>query len=86
MWNEINRSNFDIIVDDALHSYDANINFFLNSFDKLKKHGIYIIEDVRDNYCEKLFNELKKFNPEIIFLEHQKNRFSDNNLIIIRKD
>ncbi len=45
MWNNI-PDEFDIIIDDGLHTYDANINFFNNSIHKLKKNGIYIIEDV----------------------------------------
>jgi hypothetical protein len=37
MWKEIGIQNFDIIIDDGLHTDDANINLFINSFDKLKK-------------------------------------------------
>lgn len=45
MWNQIPEE-FDIIIDDGLHEAHANITFFENSFHKLKKGGIYIIEDI----------------------------------------
>ena len=38
--------NFDIMIDDAIHTFEANKTFFLNSVHKLSKNGIYIIEDV----------------------------------------
>ena len=41
MWSKINYNNFDLIIDDGLHTHDAAVTFFLNSFEKLKKDGIY---------------------------------------------
>jgi hypothetical protein len=49
--SELNED-FDIIIDDALHTVDANKCFFENSIHKLKKGGFFIIEDI-DNYIEK---------------------------------
>ena len=46
MWSNINKSNFDLIVDDGLHTCEAALNLFENSFKKLKNGGVYIIEDV----------------------------------------
>jgi len=68
MWNNFKKDNFDIIIDDGLHTSEANINFFLNSFDKLKKNGIYIIEDVNYKNLNIIYEKLKKFKPEIILL------------------
>jgi hypothetical protein len=86
MWKRIGIQNFDIIIDDGLHANDANINFFINSFDKLKKNGIYIIEDVSIYRINNIMEKLKKFNPELISL-HEKNLICrDNNLVIIRND
>jgi|APCry1669189883_1035261.scaffolds.fasta_scaffold10449_3 SAM-dependent methyltransferase len=45
MWSNIDEE-FDVIIDDGLHEAWANIIFFQNSFQKLKKGGIYIIEDI----------------------------------------
>ena len=85
MWNNININNFDIIIDDGLHTYDSMVNFFYNSYDKLKKNGIYIMEDVHGLYAERLFDELKNFYPEMIILERENIVSADNNILIIRK-
>ena len=37
---------FDIIIEDGLHTFDANVCFFENSIHKVKKGGFYIIEDI----------------------------------------
>jgi hypothetical protein len=58
---------------------------FLNSFDKLRKNGIYIIEDVDFMYIEKLADILSKYNPEIIMLNDNNTKHLNNNLILIRK-
>jgi hypothetical protein len=86
MWKKIGIQNFDIIIDDGLHTNDANINFFINSFDKLKKNGIYIIEDVAISRINNITEKLKKFNPEFIYLQKKNLIYKDNNLVIIRND
>jgi hypothetical protein len=86
MWKEIVVQNFDIIIDDGLHTVDANINLFINSFDKLKKNGIYIIEDVHISELNNIMEKLKKFSPELIVLENKNVKYRDNNLLIIRND
>jgi len=45
MWSKIDVD-FDVIIDDGLHEAHANITFFENSYQKLKKGGIFIIEDI----------------------------------------
>jgi nucleoside-triphosphatase THEP1 len=86
MWSNINKDNFDIIIDDGLHTLEGSVTLFLNSFDKLRKNGIYIIEDVHLDYINKLSKELKSYDPEIIFLNDKNVKRLDNNLILIRKD
>ena len=85
MWNKINLKNFDLIIDDGLHNYEAGVTLFKNSFDKLKKDGIYIIEDVSNKYLEDIINNLKDFNPEVVILKSKFNIRTDNNLICFRK-
>jgi len=47
LWNEPDlKEDFDIIIEDGLHTYDANVCFFENSIHKLKPNGYYIIEDI----------------------------------------
>jgi len=86
MWKEIGIQNFDIIIDDGLHTTDANINLFVNSFNKLKKNGIYIIEDVHILALNNKMEKLKKFSPELIVLKNKNIKYPDNNLVIIRND
>jgi len=57
MWNEpILNENFDIIIEDGLHTFLANVIFFENSIHKLNVNGYYIIEDI-SKYEEHLFTE-----------------------------
>jgi SAM-dependent methyltransferase len=62
MWNEPNlQDNFDIIIEDGLHTFNANVCFFENSIHKLKPNGYFIIEDIL-NYEEHLFiNKIKEW-------------------------
>lgn len=47
MWKEnLDDLLFDIIIDDGLHTLDANICFLKNSVHKLSSNGVYVIEDV----------------------------------------
>ena len=92
MWKNISKDNFDIIIDDGLHSEDASTSLFFNSFHKLKDGGIYIIEDVHYNYINSLYKKLFSYSPEVIILNDNQRHVTendsvsmDNNLIIIRK-
>ena len=86
MWNNIKINNFDIIIDDGLHTFESGIILFENSFEKLRKDGIYIIEDVKYSYFNNLMKYLKRFNPRGIELNYKKENYFDNNLIIIKKN
>lgn len=85
MWEKIDKTNFDIIIDDALHTHDSAVKFFINSYNRLKTNGIYIIEDVHISYMEKLSNTLKKYNPKLILFE-KNNELKDNNLLVFKKN
>ncbi len=85
LWSNINKNNFDLIIDDGLHSFESGITMFINSFNKLRKNGIYIIEDVHFSYIDKLIKRLSKYDPEVIILKNNYTKKIDSNLIIIRK-
>lgn len=78
LWNNDTLKNIDldIIIDDGLHTVDANICFLENSFNKLSKDGAYIIEDiVLDNIVlyEKKLSQLAgdlSFRYKIIRFNH----------------
>ena len=72
-WNNetLKDIEFDILVDDGLHEYNANKNFFENSIHKLKKGGIYILEDISEEYLNEVevwFEDLKNSN-EYFYVE-----------------
>jgi len=84
--------NFDIIIDDGLHKFEANNNFLQNSIHKLKEGGVFIIEDVYEEIINKfkplLTDEFFKKNNlkagRVFQLPHSTNSF-DNNLIVLVK-
>jgi hypothetical protein len=88
MWANIKVDNFDLIIDDGLHSFDAAVTLFNNSFSKLKNGGIYIIEDVDPSYLNDLSSYLQIFNDiEVISLKSINHKLlRDNNLIVVRKN
>ena len=61
LWNNFENTEFDVMIDDGLHEYSANITFFENSFHMLKKDGIYIIEDVLNSDEQKFIDYFSKF-------------------------
>lgn len=81
--------NMDIILDDGLHEFDANVNLFENSYDKFNKY--YIIEDVGENYLAQWRHKLqvwKQNYPNLqfeLFINPIETNKHDNNLIIIKK-
>ena len=84
MFQNIGNVLFDIIIDDGLHKFEANINLFENSFKFLSKEGIYIIEDVYSKDKEKFLNYFKKnnYNFSIVDIFHP-NNISNNSIVKI---
>jgi hypothetical protein len=88
---ELNED-FDIIVEDGLHTFNANVCFFENSIHKLKVNGYYIIEDIANceinlfknqiNIWIKKYNNLKFSLLEIPINNHKS---GDNNLLLVTK-
>jgi len=65
LWNEPDLSGeFDIIVEDGLHEYDANVTFFENSIHKLKIGGYFIIEDVSVGYISLWLEKFKEWEQK----------------------
>ncbi|MDB4184321.1 class I SAM-dependent methyltransferase, partial [Alphaproteobacteria bacterium] len=87
MWSDINRKDFDLIIDDGLHSFNAAKFFFDNSFQYLKSGGLYIIEDIGLNYMNLLLDYLQDYKVEVIRLSSNRVKtLADNNMMIIRKN
>ena len=84
MWNNINKDNFDLIIDDGLHTLKSACTLFNLSFSKLRSKGIYVIEDVHVFYLIELTKKLREFNPIIVSSEKDHN--IDDYLFVIEKD
>jgi hypothetical protein len=94
MYNNSDLKNiyFDLIIEDGLHTFDANMSFIRNSLHKLKPNGIYITEDICKDYINlfnsTLLNELKINNNlsyiGIVDLPNKKNK-TDNIVLIAQK-
>lgn len=46
LWESIGEKNFDIMLDDGLHTFQAGSTLFTNSIHALAEDGVYVIEDV----------------------------------------
>jgi SAM-dependent methyltransferase len=88
MWSNIDQK-FDVIIEDGLHTFEANKTFFDNSIDFLRDGGIFIIEDVD----QRIFTDIEKFIEErksnykfmeLIKIPNPKN-MGDNNVVLIIK-
>lgn len=78
---------FDIIIDDGLHTFEANKSLFKSTFPRLANTGIYVIEDVLTSqipsYIQLCLEE--SVRAEIINLEAGNLAIGDNNLVVLHK-
>ena len=89
MWRGLEP--FDIIIEDGLHTFSANVCFFENSIHQLKSNGYYIIEDVLKEEEPLFLEKIKEWEvryPDCEFTmltsPSTKNKF-DNALVVIYK-
>lgn len=79
---------FDIIIDDGLHEFQAGFLFFHVASKFLTPNGVYIIEDVKKHDLDmykKIFGANDKYFVKFIELKRDNEQVFDNNLIVIRK-
>lgn len=89
MWNLLENEIFDIIIEDGLHTFNANVCFFENSIHKLSKTGYYIIEDICIKelhlFEKQIVKWIEKYNYLNFYLLHipSKVNYYDNILLVI---
>lgn len=87
MWEKISIEEFDIIIDDGLHTFKAGISLFEASFSKLREGGIYVIEDITSEdkvRFYRYFNE-RPYRTHIVDLHRPNTLLSDNSVVVIWK-
>ena len=86
-WSSINEKDFDFIVDDGLHTFDAGLTLFVQSIDRLSIDGVYIIEDVaiNDLIKYKKFFSNSEYEVDYVLMNRPDLPLSDNSLVVIRK-
>lgn len=86
-WKIVDKDNFDFMLDDGLHTFEAGSTLFKNSIGKLSKFGTYVIEDVLfDDLCRyKDFFINTPYIVNYIVLNRPNLLLNDNNLVVIRK-
>lgn len=90
MWKQMDGIQFDIMIDDGLHDFEANKCFFENSIHMLSGGGMYIIEDIRVDQYTKWRNQINewgkiyKLRYEVLPNNRVRNDF-DNILLLISK-
>jgi hypothetical protein len=81
----------DIIIEDGLHTFEANVSFLTGSLTKLRRGGYYIVEDIGrpdlDLWKERLGDYERDFPDYDFALAELPNRINsyDNNLLVIRR-
>jgi hypothetical protein len=82
-------SGADIIIEDGLHTFEANVSFLEESLDHLRPGGIYVIEDIGwediERWCERLDKVYSKQYPTHEFAFVVLAKHDDSNVLIIRR-
>ena len=89
LWREVGEIECDIVIDDGLHRAPANIRFFLESFERLRPGGIYVIEDIhpKADTLMRPFAECMALVARCVVygaLEHPENHY-DNRILMFHK-
>jgi cellulose biosynthesis protein BcsQ len=85
------QSEMDILIEDGLHTFPANVSFLDGSLERVRVGGTYIVEDIRRNDLPMWHRQLpiyaKQFSNFDFVLVELPNALNDydNNLLIIRR-
>jgi hypothetical protein len=83
------QGGMDIIIEDGLHTFEANVSFLEGSLDQLRPGGIYVTEDIgwdcADRWCERLERMYSNRYPgyEFVFVVLSDHGF--NNLLVVSR-
>ncbi len=90
--NQLQGMEFDIMIDDGLHAFEANYTLLRNSIKYLRKNGFYIIEDLPPYAAQKfqdileyLKHDLKLSFIQVLDIPPNASHSMDNKLVVIQK-
>lgn len=88
MWAQEPIREFDLMVDDGWHVFNAGRTLFENSFHLLRPGGLWIIEDVGEADLKKYMEyfDARDLDVGFVCLERKGLRLGDNCMVIIRAD
>ena len=86
LWDRVTTAEFDLMIDDGLHTAQAGMTFLRNSLHKLRHDGIYIIEDVHPKHFDEYTSFFldKRLDAQIFLLRRSNRPLGDNCLIMVR--
>lgn len=83
------RDGVDIIIEDGLHMFEANVSFLEGSLDHLRPGGIYVTEDIGwnciDQWCDRIETVYSKRYPTYEFALVILANHGWDNLLVIRR-
>lgn len=87
MWRAEPIIEFDLMIDDGLHTFEAGWCLFEHSHHRLAPHGIYVIEDVAADDLERYRAKFAELDWDVAFvrLERRGLPLGDNALVLIRR-
>jgi hypothetical protein len=91
LWSQpMMRDGMDIIIEDGLHTFDANMSFLEGSLQHLRPDGIYVIEDIAGEEIERWYSQLSQLGnrfPDkefaLVEMKNSLNDINDNNALIV---
>jgi hypothetical protein len=93
LWSQSDlQGGVDIIIEDGLHTFEANTSFLEGSLDYLRPGGIYVIEDIASEMIDRWYHQLEtvyskrypNYEFALVVLPHPNNH-ANNNLLVIRR-
>ena len=86
-WTSIAKNDFDVMIDDGLHTFEAGVTLFENSIQYLDSNGTYVIEDIYSKDLLKFRQYFDKtiFKVEYITFKSPERKLGDTLIISIRR-
>ena len=85
-WQNVGKDNFDLMIEDGLHTFEAGTTLFINSIHYLSKTGIYVIEEFLSRDLIRYKNFFGKSDDRVDYVTMFRPRvcLGDNSLIVVQ--